>query len=169
MAVLEILQYPDERLRQPGSPVDTLDGGVHQLLDDMLETMYHAHGIGLAAPQIGEPLRLTVIDISDQRNEPMVLINPKVVASSGEEEREEGCLSIPGIYETIKRPAEITVHYLDSKGQECEEAHAGLAARVIQHEVDHLDGKLFIDYLSRLKRNRIRKKMEKEKRLQQAV
>jgi peptide deformylase len=166
MATLEIVKYPDDRLRQTCRPVGTVDADIRRLIDDMLETMYAAQGVGLAAPQVGEPLRLLVLDVSEERDEPMALVDPEIIRAEGEQDGEEGCLSLPGIYEPVTRAARVTVRFRDRDGEVREAEMAELGARAVQHELDHLDGKLFVDYLSRLKRNRLRKKMEKEKRLQ---
>ncbi len=166
MAILDVLNYPDERLRRPSRPVEAIDERLHGLIEDMLETMYSEQGIGLAAPQINHHLRLLVMDTSDSRDQPLALVNPEITEAQGEQEGEEGCLSLPGIYETVARAAQITVCFQDREGFQREEAFSGLPARCIQHEIDHLDGKLFVDYLSKLKRDRLRKKLEKEKRLQ---
>lgn len=161
MAILDILHFPDARLRNVAKPVPEVDDGVRRLVDDMLETMYDAPGIGLAAIQVNDPRRVIVIDISEDRNEPLVLINPEILEKGGEEEMEEGCLSVPGFYETVQRADHIRVRALDRDGVPFERDADGLLAVCIQHEIDHLDGKLFVDYLSSLKRQRIRKKLEK--------
>lgn len=161
MALLDILIYPDDRLRDVAKPVEAVDATVHKLLDDMLETMYDAPGIGLAATQVGVNRRVVVIDVSEQKTSPLVLINPEILASSGKEDGEEGCLSIPGIFESVSRATQVTFRALDRQGQPYEMDVDGLLGVCVQHEVDHLDGKLFVDYLSALKRNRIRKKMLK--------
>jgi peptide deformylase len=165
MAILNILHYPDPRLRQKAQPVAVVDESIKKLIDNMLETMYQAPGIGLAATQVNVAKQVVVIDISEDRSSPLVLINPEVIARQGIAESEEGCLSVPEIFEPITRAAEIIVRYLDREGQEREIQAQDLLATCIQHELDHLTGKLFIDYLSNLKRNRIRKKMEKQQRL----
>jgi len=165
MARLEILRYPDPRLREKARPVARVDGHVRRLAEDMLETMYAAPGIGLAATQVGVPKRVVVIDVSEDRSQPLVLINPEIVAREGEEEMEEGCLSVPGIYERVRRAARVRVRALDREGRPFEREADGLLAVCIQHEIDHLDGKLFVDYLSELKRSRIRKRLEKQRRL----
>lgn len=165
MTVLNILHYPDPRLRQKAQPIATVDEPIKKLVDDMLETMYQAPGIGLAATQVNIAKQIIVIDISEDKSSPLVLINPEITAQLGKAEHEEGCLSVPEIFEPITRSAEITVHYLDREGQKKELQAQDLLATCIQHELDHLEGKLFIDYLSNLKRNRIRKKMEKQQRL----
>jgi peptide deformylase len=166
MAVLEILHYPDERLRQEAQAIPEVDGEMRQLIDDMLETMYAARGVGLAAPQVDRHLRLLVMDVSDDQSEPLALVNPEIIAASGEQDGEEGCLSLPGVFEPVVRAAEITARFTDREGNQREEVFTDLGARCVQHELDHLDGTLFVDYLSKLKRNRLRKKMEKDKRLQ---
>lgn len=165
MAILNILHYPDPRLRQKAQPVAVVDESIKKLIDNMLETMYQAPGIGLAATQVNVAKQVVVIDISEDRSFPLVLINPEIIARQGIAESEEGCLSVPEIFEPITRAAEIIVRYLDREGQEREIQAQDLLATCIQHELDHLTGKLFIDYLSNLKRNRIRKKMEKQQRL----
>jgi len=164
MAQLTILQFPDPRLRKQAVPVTTVDAEIRSLIDDMFETMYEAPGIGLAATQVDVHRRMVVIDVSEERTQPLALINPTILASDGEEEMEEGCLSIPGVTDTVKRPAWVRVSALDRDGNPFELETDGLLAVCIQHEVDHLDGKLFIDYLSPLKRHRIRKKLEKQAR-----
>ncbi len=164
MAILDILHFPDPRLRNKAKPVEKVDDAVRQLVDDMFETMYQAPGIGLAATQANVAKRVIVIDISDEKNAPLCLINPEIVAAEGEEECEEGCLSVPGIYETVTRSERVRVKALDREGQNIELEADGLLAVCIQHEIDHLDGKLFVDYLSNLKRQRIRKKLEKGSR-----
>lgn len=165
MAQLEILHYPDPRLRTVAKPVDAVDDSIRQLADNMLETMYAAPGIGLAAIQVNVPKRVIVIDVSDDQSEPRVLINPEILDKQGIESMQEGCLSVPGIFETVQRADHIRVRYLDRDGNRVETEAEGLLAVCIQHEIDHLDGKLFVDYLSDLKRTRIRKKLEKQKRL----
>lgn len=165
MAILNILHYPDPRLRRKAQPVMAVDESIRALIDDMLETMYQAPGIGLAATQVNVARQVIVMDISEDKNAPLVLINPEIKARQGKAEREEGCLSIPEIFESITRAAEITVGYLDRDGQKKELEAQELLATCIQHEMDHLEGKLFIDYLSSLKRQRIRKKAEKQQRI----
>jgi peptide deformylase len=165
MAKLTILEFPDPRLRTRAAPVEVVDESIRQLVADMLETMYEASGIGLAATQVDVHKRVLVIDISPDRAQPMALINPEIVASQGSVEAEEGCLSVPGIYDTLTARSErVTVRALDRVGQPLEFEADGLLAICIQHEMDHLEGKLFVDYLSELKRTRIRKKLEKERR-----
>ena len=161
MAILEILQFPDPRLRNLAQPVTEVDAAIRTLVDNMFETMYAAPGIGLAATQVGIGKRVVVIDISDNKDQPLCLINPEIVELRGIEEMEEGCLSVPGVYETVQRADWVHVRALDREGQGLELEVDGLLAVCIQHEIDHLDGKLFVDYLSQLKRTRIRKKLEK--------
>ena len=166
MARLNILHYPDLRLRKSALPVETVDDRVRALVDDMLETMYAAPGIGLAATQVNVQKRLVVMDVSEQKNQPLVFINPTLLEREGENESEEGCLSVPGFYETVHRAERVRVSALDRDGEPFELDASGLLAVCIQHEMDHLDGKLFVDYLSVLKRDRIRKKLEKQARLE---
>jgi len=167
MAELEILVYPDPRLRNKGVPVTTMDQSIHQLVEDMAETMYAAPGIGLAATQVNVALRVLVIDISEQKNELQVFINPEIIELAGEHEYEEGCLSVPGVYAKVTRPSTVRIRALDHEGVTSEITAEGLLATCLQHEIDHLDGKLFVDYLSRLKQQRICKKIQKESRPQQ--
>uniref|UniRef100_A0A486XXG1 Peptide deformylase n=1 Tax=Rheinheimera sp. BAL341 TaxID=1708203 RepID=A0A486XXG1_9GAMM len=167
MAVLHVLHYPDERLRTIAKPVDVVNADIKQLVADMLDTMYAENGIGLAATQVNVHLRVVVIDISEDRNEPMVFINPEIIARSGDTSYEEGCLSVPQSYAKVERAAEITVKAQDKNGNSFELKADGLLAICLQHELDHLVGKLFIDYLSPLKRDRIRKKLEKEAKMAQ--
>jgi peptide deformylase len=161
MSILQILQYPDPRLRNVAAPVTSVDDGIRELVEDMFATMYDAPGIGLAATQVNVHMRVLVADVSETHDEPLCLINPTIVSSSGSEEMEEGCLSVPGVYETVERADQIRVTGLDPAGASIEIDVEGLLAVCIQHEIDHLDGKLFVDYLSQLKRSRIRKKLEK--------
>ena len=164
MALLNILVYPDPRLRRKALPVESVDDDIRQLIHDMTETMYQAPGIGLAATQVNVAKRVVVIDYSEDRNELKVFINPVIVNCRGEIETEEGCLSVPGIVAPVKRAEEITVTALDSEGRKNECTTGGILAVCLQHELDHLDGKLFVDYLSRLKRERIRKQLLKDAR-----
>ncbi|MDX1588323.1 MAG: peptide deformylase [Oleiphilaceae bacterium] len=165
MMIRDILVYPDQRLRTVAKPVETVDDSIRTLVQDMLETMYDAPGIGLAATQINVHQRVLVIDLSEEQNAPRVFINPEYEVLDGEpEEMQEGCLSIPGFYEKITRIPHVRVKALDEKGEAFEEELTGLMAICLQHEIDHLDGKLFVDYLSSLKRGRIRKKLEKQQR-----
>ncbi len=164
MALLEILHFPDTRLRNVATPVQVVDDELRQLIDDMLETMYAAPGIGLAATQVDVPKRLVVIDISKDQDQPVVLVNPEILELEGVEEMDEGCLSVPGIYESVERAERVRVRALDRDGDLFELETDDLLAVCIQHEIDHLNGKLFVDYLSPLKRQRIRKKLEKQRR-----
>lgn len=164
MAQLQILEFPDPRLRMRAQPVTEVDAALRTLIDDMFETMYAAPGIGLAATQVNVAKRLLVLDLSERHDQPLVLINPEVLVREGVEETEEGCLSVPGYFEKVTRAERIRVRALDRNGQPIEFDADGLLAVCIQHEIDHLDGKLFVDYLSELKRTRIRKKLEKERK-----
>lgn len=164
MAILSILHFPDPRLRNKAQPVAVVGTAIQTLIDNMLETMYAAPGIGLAAIQVNVPKRIIVIDISEQRDQPVCLINPEIRARRGTVETEEGCLSVPGIYETVRRAEWIKVHALSRAGEPIGLETEGLLSVCIQHEIDHLDGKLFVDYLSELKRQRIRKKAQKLQR-----
>ena len=161
MARLEILHFPDPRLRRRAEPVGAVDDRVGRLIDDMFETMYDAPGIGLAAPQINVAKRVITIDLSKDRSEPLCLVDPEILRADGQAETEEGCLSVPGVYEVVKRAERIRVCATDRDGRSREIEAAGLLAVCIQHEIDHLDGRLFVDHLSRLKRERIRRKAEK--------
>ena len=164
--ILEILEYPDPRLRTIAKPVQQFDDKLQTLIDDMFETMYDAPGIGLAATQVNVHKQLLVMDISDHHNEPRVFINPKIEVLEGDpEEMQEGCLSVPGFYENVARINEVRISALDRHGKPFEELASGLLAVCIQHEMDHLNGKLFVDYLSPLKRTRIRKKLEKQHKI----
>lgn len=164
MAILNILHFPDPRLRNKALPVETVDDEIRQLAHDMLETMYQAPGIGLAAVQVNVLKRVIVIDISDDNSEPLILVNPELVATEGEREFQEGCLSVPEAYEMVTRADSIKFKALDLDGKPFERSAEGLLATCVQHEIDHLDGKLFVDYLSNLKRDRIRKKLEKHQK-----
>jgi peptide deformylase len=166
MALLDILEFPDPRLRTVAAPVVTFDDALQVLVDNMFETMYDAPGIGLAATQVDVHRRLLVIDVSEERDQPLVFINPEIEVIEEEcEEYDEGCLSVPGFYETVSRPRKVRVKALDRHGEAFTMEPEGLLAVCVQHEIDHLDGKLFVDYLSSLKRGRIRKKLEKQQRL----
>jgi peptide deformylase len=167
MAKLNILEFPDPRLRIKAKPVEIVDDALRQLIDDMFETMYDAPGIGLAATQVDVHRRLLVADVSAEKNEPWVLINPEIVEKDGIEVTEEGCLSVPGYYEEVERAEHVRVRYLDRDGKQVESEFDGLLAVCVQHEMDHLDGKLFVDYLSEAKRQKIRKRLEKERRHRQ--
>ncbi len=164
MATLTILNYPDPRLHKVAKPILAVNEEIRQLIDDMTETMYAAPGIGMAATQVDQHLQLIVIDTSKEQNDLLVLVNPNIIAKSGEQEHEEGCLSVPGVYETVIRAEKITVEALDRNGQSFKLDAEGLLAICIQHEVDHLLGKVFVEYLSPLKRNRIKTKMVKHAR-----
>ena len=164
MAILEVLHYPDPRLRNRARPVEDVDERVRPLVDDMFETMYAAPGIGLAAVQVNVPLRVITIDCSEPRNEPVCLINPTIEAEEGELEAEEGCLSVPGVYETVTRSRWVRVRALGRDGAPFELEAEDLLAVCVQHEMDHLEGKLFVDYLSRLKQARIRRRTKKLQR-----
>ncbi len=165
MAIRTILHYPDPRLRQVARPVTTVNDEIRQLVDDMAETMYAAPGIGLAAVQINVAQRVVVIDVSEARNVLQVFINPQIIERDGKQVFEEGCLSVPGVFDEVERSRHIRVRALDRNGQPFELEAEALLATCIQHELDHLDGKVFVDYLSRLKQTRIRKKIEKQERL----
>jgi len=163
MAVLEILEFPDPRLRTVAKPVENVDDRIRKIIDDMFDTMYEAPGIGLAASQVDIHEQIVVIDVSEDRSEPLVFINPEITVLNEEIfQYDEGCLSVPGFYETVERPRHVRVKALDRNGDVFEIEPEGLLAVCIQHENDHLLGKLFVDYLSPLKRNRIRGKLEKQ-------
>ena len=164
MAIRTILEFPDQRLRTRAQPVTQFDAELGQLIDDMFETMYAAPGIGLAATQVDVHKRVLVIDVSEARNEPLVFINPEILSREGVAETEEGCLSVPGIFDEVKRAAKVRVRSQGRTGAGGEHDLDGVLAVCIQHEMDHLEGKLFVDYLSDLKRQRIRKKLEKERK-----
>ncbi|MBD3645482.1 MAG: peptide deformylase [Alcanivorax sp.] len=167
MAKLEILEFPDPRLRTVAKPVEKVDDELRNLIDDMFETMYAAPGIGLAATQVNVHQRLIVMDLSEDQSQPRVFINPEITPLTDDvAPYEEGCLSVPGFYEKVQRPARVRIKALDRDGNEFEEEADELLATCIQHEIDHLDGKLFVDYVSRLKRDRIKKKLEKLHRQQ---
>ncbi len=164
MALLTILHYPDPRLRIHARPITAVGVETRRLIADLLETMYAAPGIGLAATQVGLDQRLIVVDVSENNDAPCAFINPEILARDGKEKSQEGCLSVPGVFEEVERAERIRVRALDRDGKRVEFDADGLLAVCIQHEIDHLDGKLFVDYLSELKRLRIRKKLEKEQR-----
>jgi peptide deformylase len=168
MARLPILEYPDPRLRITAEPVTKVDAEIRQLVSDMLETMYSAPGIGLAATQVNVHKRVLVIDISDARNEANCLINPEIIAANGRTNGEEGCLSVPDVYDSVERAERVVVRALDRNGEPFELEAEGMLAICIQHEIDHLDGKLFVDYLSELKRQRLKKKLLKKNKRQGA-
>ena len=164
MTKLAILEYPDPRLRTRAEPVADVDDAVRQLVDDMLETMYAAKGIGLAASQVDVHRRVLVLDVSETRDQPMVLINPEILKAEGSAPGEEGCLSLPGIYDRLERAERIRVRARGRDGQPLEIDAEGMLAVCIQHEMDHLEGKLFVDYLSELKRQLIRRRLQKERK-----
>ena len=164
MTKLVILEYPDPRLRKKAAPVPAVDDAVRQLASNMLETMYAAKGVGLAATQVDVHKRLIVLDLSEERNRPLVLINPELLSAEGMGPAEEGCLSLPGIYDKLSRPTRIRVRAQNPEGKPFEMDAEGLLAVCIQHEMDHLEGKLFVDYLSELKRQFIRRRLQKERR-----
>jgi peptide deformylase len=164
MTKLAILEYPDPRLRKTAEPVAVVDDTVRRLAEDLLETMYAAKGIGLAATQVDVHRRVLVIDVSEERNQPLVFINPEILSATGRGPGEEGCLSVPDIYEKVPRATDIRVRALGLDGSPFERDAGGLLAVCIQHEMDHLEGKLFVDYLSELKRQLIRRRLDKERR-----
>lgn len=165
MARLPIIEFPDPRLRTKAKPVESVDKPIRRLIDDMFETMYAAPGIGLAATQVDVHLRLLVLDISEDKAQPMVFVNPEILSSEGSQVYQEGCLSVPGIYADVTRASTITVNALDRDGKAFQLTADGLLAVCIQHEMDHLAGKVFVDYLSPLKRELVKKKLAKQKRL----
>ena len=165
MSKLTVLHFPDPRLRKKARPVAGVDAGIRQLSQDMLETMYAENGVGLAATQVNIQERVVVMDLSAEKNDPVTLVNPEIMEKSGTEEMEEGCLSVPGYSDLVQRAEKITYRYLNLDGEEIEDEADGLRAVCIQHEIDHLDGKLFIDYLSPMKKRRIRKKIEKQTKI----
>ena len=168
MAILNVLHFPDPRLRKKALPVKSVDPEIRVLAADMLETMYEEGGIGLAATQVNVRKRVVVIDLSEARNEPMYLINPEILSSEGVEQMQEGCLSVPDYYDLVERAEKIHYRYINLDNEVIEADADELLAVCIQHEIDHLNGKLFIDYLSPLKRQRLRKKLEKQEKLQTA-
>jgi peptide deformylase len=165
MALLTILEYPDPRLRTTSTPVERVDDSIRRLIDDMFETMYAAPGIGLAASQVNVHKRIIVVDVSEKRDMPYAFINPTFEALGAVQESEEGCLSVPGFYELVGRSARIRVRAVDRSGVPFELEADGMLAVCVQHECDHLEGKLFVDYISSLKRQRIRKKLQKQHRV----
>lgn len=164
MAILEILHYPDPRLHTVAKPVKEVNAAIRRLIDDMAETMYAAPGIGLAATQVNQHIQLLIIDTSETKDQLQVFINPKIIVKEGLQEYEEGCLSVPGIYDNVTRAEKITVEALDGHGKAFTLEADGLLSVCIQHEIDHLLGKVFVEYLSPLKRNRIKNKMLKQRR-----
>ena len=165
MTKLAILEYPDPRLRKTAKRVESVDDAVRQLVADLLETMYAAKGVGLAATQVDIHRRVIVLDVSEERNQPMVFINPELLKAEGRGPGEEGCLSVPDVFDKVQRATHIRVRALGSDGEPFEMDAEGLLAVCIQHEMDHLEGKLFVDYLSELKRQLIRRRLEKERKL----
>ena len=165
MALLPILRFPDPRLKKIAAPVTNIDDTVRRLIADMAETMYEAPGIGLAATQVDVHKQIVVIDISEERNQLLALINPRLENFQGQQEGEEGCLSVPGIYEKVQRAERVTVHYQDGDGAQRTLVAEGLLAVCIQHELDHLNGTVFVDHLSQLKQTRIRSKLAKQARV----
>ncbi len=161
MSILNVLEFPDKRLRTKAAEVVAFDGKIKTLVDDMFETMYEYKGVGLAATQIDVHQRIIVIDVSEDKNEPLCLINPEIIANEGLEESEEGCLSVPGFFENVERSERVTVKALNKEGRSFEIEADELLSVCIQHEMDHLQGKLFVDYLSPLKRQRIKAKLDK--------
>ncbi|CAD6874670.1 peptide deformylase [Methylomonas fluvii] len=161
MSILTILEFPDKRLRTVAAKVDTVDDGIKTLVDNMIETMYAAKGVGLAATQVNVHKRVIVMDVSENKDEPICLINPQIIERDGVEESEEGCLSVPGFFEKVSRAEHIKVKALNRNGESFELEARDLLAVCIQHEMDHLEGKLFVDYLSAFKRNRIKAKLDK--------
>ena len=165
MATLKILEFPNPNLRKVAVPVTSFDNDLKRLIDNMFETMYEANGIGLAATQVDVHKRLLVLDVSEERSNPQVFVNPTIdVIESALSDYDEGCLSVPGFYETVSRPKKIKVSAQDKEGSQFEIEADGVLSVCIQHEIDHLDGKLFVDYLSSLKRNRIKDKLQKEQK-----
>jgi peptide deformylase len=169
MTKLVILEYPDARLRKKAAPVTVVDDALRRLVDDMFAVMYASNGVGLAATQVDVHLRVLVLDVSEARNEPRVLINPEILSASGRAPAEEGCLSVPGIYDKVQRATQIRFRALDRDGRPYEMDADGLLAVCVQHEMDHLAGLLFVDHLSELKRQLIRRRLEKERRQRPAA
>ena len=161
LSILTVLEFPDERLRKKAAVVKSVDDKIRRLLADMLETMYHAHGVGLAATQVNVHQRIIVIDVSEANDAPLFLINPEIIEKDGIKESEEGCLSVPGFFEQIKRAEHIRIKALNKDGQPFELEATDLLSVCVQHEIDHLNGKLFVDYISLFKRQRIKKKLER--------
>ena len=169
MALLEVLHFPDERLRNKAIIVDEIGPNIREIAENMLETMYAEGGIGLAATQVNIQKRIVVIDLSEEKNEPLFLVNPEITKLEGKESMREGCLSVPDYFDIVERAEIIEFQYQDLEGKQIETRTDGLLAVCVQHEIDHLDGKLFIDYLSPLKRQRLTKKISKQEKLQQNV
>jgi len=166
MAVLEVLHFPDDRLRKKAQPVEKIDNEIKELANNMLETMYAESGIGLAATQVNVQKRVVVMDLSEDRRDPLFLVNPEILESEGTEQMQEGCLSVPDYFDYVERAEKVTFLYQDLEGESHKIQADGLLAVCIQHEIDHLNGKLFIDYLTPLKRNRLLKKLEKQEKLE---
>jgi len=164
MSKLDILEFPDPRLRTVAKPVQVVDDAIRQLIGDMIETMYLERGIGLAATQVNVHKRLLVLDVSEYQDTPRAFINPEIISEEGSQTCEEGCLSVPGVFAEVKRAEKIRVKALDQDGVDIEEDAEGLLAVCLQHELDHLNGKLFVDYLSPLRRQRVKKKLEKQRK-----
>ncbi|MDP6974244.1 MAG: peptide deformylase [Gammaproteobacteria bacterium] len=160
--ILPILEYPDKRLRTVAKPVEKINDTINKLIKDMFDTMYNAPGIGLAATQVNSHQRIIVVDVSENQNEPISLINPEIIDKSGEIESEEGCLSVPSYYENVKRASNIRIKSIDKNGNSIQTNASGVLAICIQHEIDHLDGILFVDHLSKLKQKRLKKKAQKK-------
>ncbi len=169
MALLEVLRFPDERLRNKASPVTEIDDDIRKLSQDMLETMYEEGGIGLAATQVNRQDRVVIIDLSEEKNQPLVLINPEITAKEGHEEMREGCLSFPDYFDIVQRAEKIHYYYTDLENNKIEDQTDGLLAVCIQHEIDHLNGILFVDYLSPLKQKRLKKKLDKLDKLNSRI
>jgi len=165
MTILRILEFPDPKLRIKAIPIETVDDSLRVMIDNMFETMYEALGIGLAATQVDFHKRLLVADVSSEKDDPYVLINPRILEKDGSKVSEEGCLSVPGYFDSVKRAETVRVSFLDRDGNQQEEEMTGMLAVCVQHEIDHLDGKLFVDYLSETKRQKVRKKLHKQKRV----
>jgi peptide deformylase len=169
MAILEVLHFPDERLRNKAIPVEKIGTNIKEIAENMLETMYTEGGIGLAAIQVNIQKRIVVIDLSEDKNEPLILINPEITSLEGKETMQEGCLSVPDYFDTVERAETIEFHYKTLGDETVTTKTDGLLAVCVQHEIDHLNGKLFIDYLSPLKRQRLKKKIGKQEKLQQNI
>lgn len=169
MSILDVLHFPDPRLRTIAKAVEVVDDSIRRIVDDMFATMYDAPGVGLAATQVNIHRRIVVMDVSENKDEPLCLINPEIIESEGEQEGDEGCLSVPEQFETIQRAEFVKIRFQDREGKWSELGAHEMLAVCVQHEIDHLNGKLFIDYLSPLKRNRIRKKLEKAAKQEQSA
>ncbi len=169
MAILEVLHFPDERLRNKATPVKEIGTDIKEIAENMLETMYAEGGIGLAATQVNIQKRIVVIDLSEEKNEPLIMINPEITKLEGKETMQEGCLSVPDYFDTVERAENIEFHYKTLEPETVMDKTGGLLAVCVQHEIDHLNGKLFIDYISPLKRQRLKKKIDKQEKLQQKI